>query len=692
MEDHELGRSMPEPSSPTAAVFLSYASQDAEAAARICEALRASGVEVWFDQSELRGGDAWDSKIKKQIHECSLFIPLISAHTNARTEGYFRREWKLAARRLLDLADDAAFLVPVVIDGTREAHARVPEEFLGVQWTRLLDGETPPTFTLRIRQLLGSDNAAKSLPQSTVTATIESGSRGRGSALPNAAPRAWRVGFAVVALLLVLGGGIFFWYYQRVRDVPSTQHTPEKQSPLAEAAIHEKSIAVLPFVNMSSDKEQEYFSDGLSEELLNLLAKVPELRVAARTSSFYFKGKDIKLSDVARELRVENVLEGSVRKSGNRVRITAQLIRASDGYHVWSETYDRTLEDIFTVQEEIAAAVVSQLKATLLGAPPKVHKTTPEAYALYLQAQQLSRQGTNRREDSIALYKQVLAIDPDYVPAWFWLAAWYMGPTEEDRKLARETFGKALAIDPDYAPAHAALGSMALHWDNDLAASARHLEHALELDPTDPVALFVGMELNEALGRLNKSVAMMEYLVSRDPMDFSYHYMLGTAYIDAGRLDDAIGSFRAALKLAPNALGLHAGIGDALLLKRQYEAAMSEYRSEPNEPEQLAGLACAHYSLGQHRESDAILAKLIKKHADSAYLIATTFAWRGERGRAFEWLEKMAATRQSLAYTPVNLWLNNLHADSRWLPFLRKIGKAPEQLAEIKFELRVPTH
>ena len=150
---------MPEQSLPTGAVFLSYASEDADAAARICEALRAAGVEVWFDRSELRGGDAWDSQIKKQIHDCALFVPLISAHTNARIEGYFRGEWNLATRRLVNRAHDAAFLMPVVVDETREADARVPEEFLRAQWTWLPGGETPPAFAQRVRQLLGLDLA-----------------------------------------------------------------------------------------------------------------------------------------------------------------------------------------------------------------------------------------------------------------------------------------------------------------------------------------------------------------------------------------------------------------------------------------------------------------------------------------------------------------------------------------------------
>lgn len=505
----------------------------------------------------------------------------------------------------------------------------------------------------------------------------------------------------IIAILLAVGGA-FLWRDSEREDIADQTATGSSDQAVRTPEvpiISERTVAVLPFVNMSSDKEQEYFSDGLSEELLNLLSKVPDLRVAARTSSFYFKGKEAKLPDIARELQVAHLLEGSVRKSGNRIRITAQLIRASDGYHRWSETYDRSLDDIFAVQEEIAAAVVSELKATLLGAPPKLHKTTPEAYALYLQAKQLDRLWSGRIEESIALYQQALAIDPGYAPAWLWLSEKFgctgmpgSGPAEQSPKLGREAVGKALAIDPDYAAAHAALGWVALHCDQDLAASARHLEHALALDPVDPVALSIGLQLNEALGRQDKSVELMEYLVSRDPMEPYNHDTLGGAYLDAGRLDDALGSYRALSKLTPDALGLHASIADVLLLKGQYEAALAEYRNEPSEPDRLAGLACAHYALGQEHASDAALDELIEKHADDPGLIATVFAYRREIGRAFEWLNRAAASGSSLSSAPVNLWLKNLHDDPRWLPFLRSIGKAPEQLAAIKFELNVPKH
>ena len=237
-------QSMPDQSTATGPVFLSYASQDEEAAARICKTLRASGIEVWFDESELRGGDAWDSKIKKQIHHLRTFVPVISAHTNARAEGYFRGEWNLATRRLLNMAHDAPFLVPVVIDGTREVDARVPEEFLRTQWTRLPEGETPRVFADRVRQLLGGDGAAHSPSNSMVTEEIDSSAQGVVSVRPGGVSRSWRGGLALIASLLVSSGGIL-WYYQGESDSPSAKPMPVAASSVTIAAPTEKSIAVL---------------------------------------------------------------------------------------------------------------------------------------------------------------------------------------------------------------------------------------------------------------------------------------------------------------------------------------------------------------------------------------------------------------------------------------------------------------
>ncbi len=269
------------------AVFLRYASQDAEAARRICEALRAAGVEVWFDQNELVGGDAWDAKIRGRIGSCALFIPVISMNTQARDEGYFRLEWKLAVDRSHLMAHDRAFLLPVVMDSTPDASARVPPEFRAVQWTSLPGAFPTPEFIAQVKRVLAQ-------PQTSVIS-------GAGRPTPSAGPL-----IATTA-----------------------------------ATIREKSIAVLPFVNMSAGKEQEYFSDGLAEEVINLLAHISELKVIARTSAFAFRGKEQDIRGIASALGVNHVLEGSVRRAGNRLRITAQLIQAVDGTHLWSERFDR---------------------------------------------------------------------------------------------------------------------------------------------------------------------------------------------------------------------------------------------------------------------------------------------------------------------------------------------------------------
>jgi len=352
---------VPEPSH---AVFLSYASEDAAAAERIATALRAVGIDVWLDTSELRGGDVWDRQIRKQIHDCALFVPVISAHSDARHEGYFRREWRLAVERAGDMAEDVTFLIPVVVDNTPDAIARVPDRFREVQWSRLPDGQPSPAFVERVQRLLSPAPTTTSSP----TAGVASGVVGPARQPVQAS---WRSKPALLAIVVVIIGSLAYWSVDRIwiskhPASPTPAAAPTSAAPTA-FSPPPHSIAVLPFVNMSRDKEQEYFSDGLTEELLNSLARINELQVAARTSAFSFKGKDTDIGTIARKLNVAAVLEGSVRRSGNTVRITAQLINAITGFHLWSETYDRDLGDVLKLQTEIATAVAGALKVTLLG-------------------------------------------------------------------------------------------------------------------------------------------------------------------------------------------------------------------------------------------------------------------------------------------------------------------------------------
>ncbi len=414
-------------------------------------------------------------------------------------------------------------------------------------------------------------------------------------------------------------------------------------------AIPEKSIAVLPFVNMSDDKSNEFFSDGISEELLNLLAKIPQLQVTARTSSFSFKGKGVAIPEIARTLHVAHVLEGSVRKAGNSVRITAQLIKAGTDTHLWSQTYDRKLDDIFAIQDEIAADVVKQLKVTLLGAAPKARTTDPEAYALYLQAVQLGRQyKAEAFQQSDTLYRKVLAIDPRYAPAWVGLAINFTNesqvgllPNKEGFAQAREAITKALTIDPDYAPAHARLGYIAMYGDNDLAGAAEHLKHGLTLDPADLDVLRNSASLLASLGRLDEALALDEAVVRRDPVNVTALLNLGLDQRNAGKFDAAIATCHTALSLAPGRGGAHAELGNALLLKGDAEGALAEIEQETSEIWKMEGLPMAYHALGRKADSDAALAALIAKYEkDGPYNIAYNYAYRGEADQAFAWLDK----------------------------------------------------
>jgi len=486
------------------------------------------------------------------------------------------------------------------------------------------------------------------------------------------------VGAGLLVLALIIGG---VFYFSRPPTI----------------AADNNSIAVLPFVNMSEDKEQGYFSDGISEELLNLLSKIPQLKVAARTSSFSFKGKGVEIPEIARQLHVANVLEGSVRRSGDQLRITAQLIRAAEGYHLWSETYDRKMDDIFKIQDEIAGEVVKELKVKLLGAAPKVRTTDPKAYALFLQARELGRQNTPEAfAKSDALYRQVLEIDPRYAPAWERLAYNFAikGGTgvlssQEGFARAREAAEKALAIDPDYAPAHARLGWIAMYGENDLASAARHFQRALALDPNDLEVLRNAGTFLANLGRLDEALALDEAVVRRDPVNLNVLVNLGYQQRLAGRYDAAIASLRTVLSLSPNRGGAHYGLGMALLLKGDATAALAEIEQEKSEVWRMIGLPMAYCALGRKADADAALNALIAKYEkDAPYNIAYVYAFCGDADKAFEWLDKAVAYQDGgLGEIVTENLFDKIHSDPRWLPFLRKIGMAPEQLGKIEFKV-----
>jgi TolB-like protein len=414
----------------------------------------------------------------------------------------------------------------------------------------------------------------------------------------------------VIMVVLALALGYFaFDKFVLAPQREAEQTRAARNAGRSEALVEsygDKSIAVLPFVDMSPQKDQEYFSDGISEELLNLLSKISQLRVISRSSAFSFKGKDIEIPEIAKRLNVAHILEGSVRKAGNQVRVTAQLIDARSDTNLWSETYDRPLDNIFAVQDEIAAAVVAQLKLKLLDAAPHAKATDPRAYALYLQA--------------------------------------------------------------------------------------RHLEHALALEPTNTDIVRDAAYLTRSLGRLDTSIALGEYVTARDPVNALGHANLGLTYFFAGHLDAALASSRTALSLSPGYGGAQYGIGEALLLKRDPAGALAAMQREANEVWRQIGLSMAWHAMGKKPASDAALTELIQKYEkEAAYNIAYVPAFRGEAHRAFEWLDKAVTYRDpGLAEIAVQPWFANLHQDPRWLPFLHNLGKSSEQLAAIKFDVKLP--
>ena len=480
-----------------------------------------------------------------------------------------------------------------------------------------------------------------------------------------------KLDFAIIALLTATLG--YFAYDKFVVSPPNPQDSI-------------RSIAVMPFINMSSDPEQEFLSDGLSEELLNLLAKVPELRVAARTSSFSFKDQNLEIPEIAERLNVAHVLEGSIRKAGNQIRITAQLIKADDGFHIWSETYDRELENIFAIQDEIAAAVVEELKITLLGEKPKATKTNPEAYTLYLQGRHIGRQrgGDQMHRQAEKLLTQSLQIDPDFAPAWAELGMVYWGQgnfitilsVDESIELARNAYKRAITADAQYGPAYAGLADLKMNSDYDFTAAEQNMLQALALDPGDAFILKSAARLNRILGRFDEAIDLFHQSIARDPVSPDGHYRLGRTFYAAHRLEEAAVSLNMARSLSPGGPGgalyflgkVLLAQGDAAGALVAMEQELAGYR--------FAGLAIVQHALGDHGASDAALHTMIEEAPTFAgYQIAEVFAFRGDINSAFEWLESAYDNRDSgMALMLTDPLLVNLHDDPRWEPLLDKMS------------------
>jgi TolB-like protein/tetratricopeptide (TPR) repeat protein len=662
------------------AVFLSYASQDTQAARRICEALNAGGIEVWFDKSELRGGDAWDQEIRQKIRDCALFMPIISATTASRHEGYFRLEWDLADQRSHKIARNRPFIIPVCLDSTPDSGADVPESFARVQWTRLPGGETPPSFAKRIADLLFPVEAASyaAAPVATASAPLPpSGS--------TAAPSRRRPAILFVALALLLVGGYIALDKLVLSKPEVTASAPVPPVPAAPPSIVSKSIAVLPFVDMSEKKDQEYFSDGLSEELIDLLVKTQGLEVIARTSSFYFKGKQATIGEIAKTLNVANILEGSVRKAGNNIRVTAQLIRASDGVHIWSETYDRDLKDVFKVQDDIAQGVVDKLKLTLLPADPSEPARTvnPEAHNLYLQARFfMDRDNGENLAKANDYFNRALSLDPNYAAAWAGIGAaidrqvanGYL-PLAEGKIKAKEAATKALQLDPKNGEAYAILGLshvMAHEWSQADAILAK----GREVDPTDPTLSTISGTVARNVRGEDQAILILRQALARDPLRLLARRYLARILAYANRFADAETEIRQVIEANPMQPGAHYDLGRILLAKGDIDAAVAAFAAEPDASWRSFGIPLGAHA--QHRDADAkaALAVLLKHPTGAEFQVAETYAYFGAKDQAFSWLDAAADRDIGIMWLRNDFLLKNLIGDPRYEALLRKVNLA----------------
>ena len=542
------------------------------------------------------------------------------------------------------MARNKVFIVPVAIDAVPDASDDVPESFMAVQWMRLLNDEARAAFVEQVWRLLSPDEHEARTPEPPVGNS---------------------------ALL--------------------TAHS----TPSAPSSIPEKSIAVLPFLDMTAREDHEYFSDGLAEALIDLLTQVQDLRVPARTSSFSFKGKSDDIATIAQKLRVAHVLEGSVRKAGHTVRITARLIRADDGYHLWSKTFERQLENIFEVQDEIARTVAGALKVALVAgrAGNERNKSNTEAYNSVLRGDYLTNRARSKDDIAMAIgyYNEAIMLEPNYALAWAKLAAAYdkqayieAAPAGGSLAVtkAREAVQRALEIDPDLAYAHRMLGIFHFKIDWNWAAAHAEFEQARKLDPSDVHLLANFARMATIFGRFDEAIELYRQIISQDPLEIMAQYELSYALLIAGRLEEAANSWRAMVEPAPGSEYLYALTLSYLGLNDQ---ALQEAQKETHEGLKLQILSIVNWTAGRRADSDTALEELTERFSGALPTnIAMVHACRGETDAAFGWLERGYQQHDwVMTVIKVTPMLRNLHSDARYKDLLIRMkldGSGPRLL------------
>jgi TolB-like protein/Tfp pilus assembly protein PilF len=666
----------------THTVFISYASSDRAVADSVCTALERAGENCWIAPRDVTPGGLYSEAIVHAIDSAKVLVLVLSQ--NAAASQHVLREVERASSKRhpvvslrIDLAPIPAALEYFLntsqwLDASATGVKRaLPKLVDAVQRgvAHASDAATSPSE--------GARSAARTEPDVAVTGQSRQRSR-----LTLAAFSAI-TGFALAYLVVD-----HFWLSKRVDEQkPSVAATPTSPAnPSAGLAIPDKSIAVLPFADMSAGKDQEYMSDGIAEEILNLLAQASDLKVIARTSSFAFKGERIEIAEIAKRLNVAHVVEGSVRTSGDKIRITAQLVRASDSSHLWSERYDRPMDDIFLVQDEIASAIAQALEIKLMGGQLGRREggtQNLEAYKLYLRAVEASNEGTKVSVEAAGRYlERAIELDSNYGKAWDFLSGITIRKADlglldtiASYERARQLTLHALELSPELADAHAGLAEINLVFDWNWAEAEAGIKRALKIDPESLWARNTAGRLYMALGRFDEAERELEAARTRDPLEPYLTLNLGIANYLAGNYSESETYYRKLQELSPDFLWTRVYLGKTLLALGRPEAALQIVREESDESVRLLYLPIMLQAVGLNSEANEALKAQIAAWADTgAYFVAKTYAYRGDHDLAFAWLDRAYKQKDpGLVEMTGEPLLNGIAEDPRFKEFLQRI-------------------
>jgi TolB-like protein/Tfp pilus assembly protein PilF len=637
------------PSGISARVFISYASQDSAVANSVVDDLERHGTLCWIAPRDVRPGAQYADAIVRAINDATAFVLVLSTH--AMGSAHLAREVERAASKRKSI-------IPFRIDET--ALNPELEYFLSnSQWIEVAKLGMPAALE-KLKKTVGQGSAAVSEALTPRTDGL--------------AKRVAVAAAVIVAICVAVWAGWQTWSSSRHAAKPSA------------LAMADKSIAVLPFTDMSEKKDQEYFGDGMAEQITDLLTKLPFLKITARTSSFQFKGKTQDLRSIGAQLGVAYVLEGSVRKSGDRMRVTAQLIDSRSGTPRWSQTYDRDFGEVLKLQDEIATKVVRLVENDAYYSEIVSGKTlrSPEAYTAYLQGQYArDRFDQPGLEQAMGDFQRALELDPTFADAAAGLANAYQNlgafglmPPAEAFEKARHAAELAIRLDPTQREAHAVLSNIYITYDWDWPAADREYKLAAAGAPlaiqVDPLLSLTMGQWDDALKAFNRGVAV-------DPMNADGYFFVGLTQLYRGRLPEAEAALKRTIELSPTYTFAHYNLALVALASNEPKKALAEFSMESGEAARLVGSALAYFRLGKKSDSDAALTQFIKSYGDFAPSgVASIYAYRGESDEAFKWLDRAYAQKDTLVSgIKYRTEFDKLRGDPRYKAFLKKM-KLPE--------------